>query len=133
MSPMESFFSVKKKVFIEVSHVNNQPWTVAIYLIKKGERAIFNLSRTSYQLISCDVLWVLVNKNNELFLCLQRPNIFIIWHCPNSALLHLDTKMCSQTLANTPSSYVDTVTLSLFFLEIITFPPLPIPSWPNTL
>lgn len=97
------------KEFIEVSHVNNQPWTKATLLM---EREQFLMSAFSYQLASYDLLWVSFNKNYELVLWLQRPSIFIVWHLSSTLPYSILTVKPAQTLANIALFYLDIVTLS---------------------
>lgn len=81
-------------------------------VINEAEGTSFNLPVISYQLISCDLLWVLFNKNHELFLCLQRPNIFIVWHLSLTLPYSILTLKHVQTLTNSASFYLDIVTLA---------------------
>lgn len=116
MSPMESFFSVNKKVFIKVSPVNNQLGTIAT-LLRKGRGRFLTCPGPLINLFCVIYYGFYSTRIMSCFHSCRDPILLFCGIVPNFPLLYLDIKTCSQTLANNPSFYFDIITLCLYYFQ----------------
>lgn len=92
---MESFFSVSKKEFIKVSHINNQPWTEATLLIKERGQFLICLGSLInwFHVIWCGFY---STKTMSCF-CACRKYFYCVAFISDFAPLHPGVKTCSDT------------------------------------